>query len=126
MDQGSPLAGLVSLGSTYVALPLATSALHATGLTGPAALLPFVAIPFTLGAGHFFRGDPVRGFGLGAAAYPVVVGSGLVGMWLSPKSAEVWLVNGAVVGLVGGVCYSLCVAWDATLPRATNRGRDAY
>lgn len=111
-------AGVITLGSTYLALPIlitSLAGLNPVVATGVGA----VGLPVALGSGHIYAGDPVRGIGLGALAYPVTLGGAIAGYlaalpFLDPKGYLPGVMEAIIIGLASGTAYSLCVAWDAT------------
>lgn len=120
-------AGVVTLGSAYLALPVLISsvaAINQSMVADPGSfILPVavgaVGLPVAIGSGHIYAGDPVRGIGLGALAYPVTLGGAIAGYlatlpFVDPKGYAPGVMEAIIIGLASGATYSLCVAWDAS------------
>jgi hypothetical protein len=111
---------VLTVGGTVVAVPLIGLPLLFLGSAGTAPML--AVAPLTLGAGHFYAGDPARGllYGLGGcAAMGLPYGLTLaVSNALNPPSSSVTagannLLSAAVVGTLSLLTYGACGAWDA-------------
>jgi hypothetical protein len=123
IEEGPPaLPGAITLGSTYLALPVAIAAGTSLDRSGTLPMFTgLIGLPVAMGAGHIHAGDPVRGIGLGLLTYPVILGSLYASSFLIPRIPPTpgsWsglgdLINFAVVAVGSGVVYSLFVAGDA-------------
>jgi hypothetical protein len=111
---------VLTVGGTVLAVPLIGLPLLFLGSAGTAPML--AVAPLTLGAGHFYAGDPTRGllYGLGGyAAMGLTYGLTLaVGRTLNPSSGRMTadaenLINAALVGTLSLLTYGACGAWDA-------------
>jgi hypothetical protein len=111
---------VLTVGGTALAVPLIGLPLLFLGNAGTAPML--AVAPLTLGAGHFYAGDPARGllYGLGGyAAMGIPYGLTLaVRTTVNPSSSSITadasnLLIAATVGTLSLLTYGACGAWDA-------------
>lgn len=129
LEQGPWLPGLITLGTTYIGVPVAVTALFllesSLNSSRPLSNLAMLAGPAVgLSAGHFYAGDPWRGLGLGALVYPVAGIGVLAAGWTVhrlyplPNPPGPWdglghALVAAGAGIATAIGYSLFVAADA-------------